>query len=420
MPGAAERLAAIAAGVQSRGAAAAAPAGASSAVSHRSSEALQADPQALKRLVVDALDDRGWGSVDPSCIEIEADGIGLGGSKTYKVSAPAGGGLTPTRVALHSRASSLSPESEARTAAAARLFGQAGLAPERLAEGTDWFIEPWEGNGQPTWATVADMRVLGREVAKVHALPIGWFQPFRTQLKEDFPIYADVPDGCHIWWNSCRTDGSTGDFYTAGRDEEWAAAFVQPLFTPHTQAGARIVTCHGDLHAGNMISFTQDCAMEDGSVKFLDLEFAHVSNACSDLGYACFHYEDMPLKDVGIARDPPDAMRRAFLQSYLEATGEPSGERDVDALLIDACLGACGHHFGPCGLPQLGGDMEALARFRQHASELLRSESEQAMFHERGPEGWFAQRGYVQHLQHVHPDNIAFFKFLGRIMAAEP
>ena len=410
MPGAAERLAAIAAGVQSRGAAGAAPA--SSAVSHRSSEALQADPQALKRLVVDALDDRGWGSVDRSCIEIEADVIGLGGSKTYKVSAPAGGGLTPTRVALHSRASSLSPESEARTAAAARLFGQAGLAPERLAEGTDWFIEPWEGNGQPTWATVADMRVLGREVAKVHALPIGWFQPFRTQLKEDFPIYADVPDGCHIWWNSCRTS----DFYTAGRDEEWAAVYVQPLFTPHTQAGARIVTCHGDLHAGNMISFTEDCAMEDGSVKFLDLEFAHVSNACSDLGYACFHYEDMPLKDVGIARDPPDAMRRAFLQSYLEATGEPSGERDVDALLIDACLGACGHHFGPCGLPQLWGDMEALARFRQHASELLRSESEQAMFHERGPEGWFAQRGYLQHLQHVHP----WSKFLGRIMAAEP
>lgn len=410
MPGAAERLAAIAAGVQSRGAAGAAPA--SSAVSHRSSEALQADPQALKRLVVDALDDRGWGSVDRSCIEIEADVIGLGGSKTYKVSAPAGGGLTPTRVALHSRASSLSPESEARTAAAARLFGQAGLAPERLAEGTDWSIEPWEGNGQPTWATVADMRVLGREVAKVHALPIGWFQPFRTQLKEDFPIYADVPDGCHIWWNSCRTS----DFYTAGRDEEWAAVYVQPLFTPHTQAGARIVTCHGDLHAGNMISFTEDCAMEDGSVKFLDLEFAHVSNACSDLGYACFHYEDMPLKDVGIARDPPDAMRRAFLQSYLEATGEPSGERDVDALLIDACLGACGHHFGPCGLPQLGGDMEALARFRQHASELLRSESEQAMFHERGPEGWFAHRGYLQHLQHVHP----WSKFLGRIMAAEP
>ena len=37
-----------------------------------------------------------------------------------------------------------------------------------------------------------------------------------------------------------------------------------------------------------------------------------------------------------------------------------------------------------------------------------------------GPEGWFAQRGYSQHLQHVHPGLIDAFKFLGRIMAAEP
>ena len=40
-------------------------------------------------------------------------------------------------------------------------------------------------------------------------------------------------------------------------------------------------------------------------------------------------------------------MRRAFLESYLDAMGDASTKQDVDALLIDVTLAACGHHFGP-------------------------------------------------------------------------
>merc|ERR1712113_1056663 len=147
------------------------------------------------------------------------------------------------------------------------------------------------------------------------------------------------------------------------------------MFAPQTTAGARIVTCHGDLKEPNMISLAEGCAMQVDAVKFVDLEFAHATAACYDLAYVCFHYEDMPEKEKVVQRDDVGAMRHAFLESYLQAMGDPATNRDVEALLVDVTLAACGHHFGPIGQNSPAGrELEPLKRFKQQAARLLASE----------------------------------------------
>ena len=364
---------------------------------------------AIGLLAAEALRGCGWNGVDRDSIQVE-DLSGAGGSKTYKISVT-GGGVTPAAVAFHSRDGSLSKKSEERTAAAALLFGKHGLSPRRLAQGVDWFIESWKGYGQPTWATADDMRALGKEVAKVHKLPIEWYAPFRAQLKEEFPLYTKVPDNSHIWWYSCRT----ADLVTPhGTDPEWLAEYVQPMFTPQTKVGSRIVTCHGDLHAGNMISLVEGRSMQ--ATQFVDLEFSHVSAACYDLAYVMFHYEDMPLKDKDIKRDDVGIMRQTFLKSYLESMGQPCAKQDVDALFMDATLAACGHHFGL--FKPWSCDVDALKRFRQHAAELLASGAEQKIFRARGPEGWLAMRGYEVSASCLDKNLLKAFKFLDRIVTS--
>ena len=392
---------------------------------------LHADLPALKRLVVAALQAQAgcWGDVaDPEeQVEIQTDDVGCGGSKTFQLTVKLEG-CEPRRVALHSRATresggTLTKESEARLGAASRLLTGFGLSPKRLAEGADWYIEVWEGRGQPRWRTTADMRVLGRQVAKLHQLPTDWYDPFRDQLKHElFPgLYSSTPDACHVWWYACRTEFMFDEELMA--DEEWKRSFFRPLFIPLSKAGGRLVTCHGDLHAGNFVSLAEGAAMEDGKLLFIDLEFAHVSNAASDLGYVCFHYEDMPDKDKDLeGREPPEAMRRAFLESYLEVMEENPTKEDVDTLYIDACLGACGHHFGLCGHQNVfGRDSNELRRFRGLAEELRTQETERASFVELGAEGWFAKKGYkhVFEDKEIDPGVLEAFRWLGRICSSK-
>jgi len=341
--------------------------------------------------VADALKNRGWGKVDRDSIQVQ-DYSGGGGSKTYKVWAT-GVDVTPTHVALHSRADVVKEEqmSEERTEAAALLFGDHGLAPRRLVQGVDWYVEPWLGYGQPTIRTCADMQVLGREVAKIHQLPTEWYDPFRVGLKREFSCLADIPDDSHAWWYACRMKACIDP----DSHPDWAPKYLQPLFTPLTEAGGKIVTCHGDLHAENYISMLEDCSVQDGKLLFSDLEMAHVSAACSDLAYVVYHGEDRNNRQP--YQDDNDTMRRAFLKSYLEAMGAPSTKQDIDALLIDVTLAACYHHFGPVGIcSEWYRDLEALANFKQHAAELIGSEAEQATFHQVGPEAWLAGIGCDQ------------------------
>ena len=129
-------------------------------------------------------------------------------------------------------------------------------------------------------------------------------------------------------------------------------------------------------------------------------------------------------------KDPPmserpdvGAMRRSFLEAYLHAMGDASSKEDVNALLIDTCLAACGHHFGIAGqhspIFDYNLDPEAisgLTRFKEHAAELLASDAEQHRFHEVGPEGWFALKGYGKLIKTNSSEGVLdAFRFFSRI-----
>merc|ERR1712203_1120889 len=92
-------------------------------------------------------------------------------------------------------------------------------------------------------------------------------------------------------------------------------------------------------------------------------------------------------------------------------------------------LAACGHHFGPvgqhCPLFRYGKPegaeeraeaIEGLKRFKEQAVALQASSDEQAIFRERGPEGWMVSQGYDKLLAPMYPDFSGNFKFFDRIV----
>ena len=306
------------------------------------------DFDAQAALVASALP--GWQDVDPATITVE-DKSGYGGSRTFKVTAAA---AQPPAVALHSRnmveetthktdGGCVDHASEERQEAAATAFAKADCAPRRLAQGGDWFIECWEGE-QPwnsregKWDSLTDdeLRDAARLLAKVHtSVPIGWFETHRDKIKQRNKSFEGCPQGSHAWLTASRLHWFEGDensdpehvakavqFYmNAGCDSETASS-MHPL-------AARIVTCHGDFHPSNYI-------LRSNGLVCVDLEFACVSSAVTDLAYC-----NMWLHGA--------AKRTVFLTAYMNACGTTPTAAEVDALRFD-CEAAFLRVFHPAKL----------------------------------------------------------------------
>jgi len=94
--------------------------------------------------VADALVDTCWKGVDRRRIWVQSCS-GAGGSQTFKVTAES---CEPPSVAFKVDCIEDAPEdplSDGRRDAAVGALMAAGLYPQRLASGSDWFIEPWAG-----------------------------------------------------------------------------------------------------------------------------------------------------------------------------------------------------------------------------------------------------------------------------------
>ncbi len=148
------------------------------------------EDEALAALVKTVLGDT-WAHVQLCDIKVE-DKSGEGGSATYRITAKR---AVPETVALHGRSEDVvaDPLSEPRTEAAAQLFATNKLGPRRLAQGGDWFIEPWVGSGRPTFHTEEKFWELGQPVAKIHMLPTDWYDEWREKLCEAMPALREVP-----------------------------------------------------------------------------------------------------------------------------------------------------------------------------------------------------------------------------------
>ncbi|CAK0789214.1 unnamed protein product [Prorocentrum cordatum] len=113
----------------------------------------------------------GWSGVDRSTIVVQ-NVSAEGGGSVYKVSAD---GAMPPKVALHVWDEESDDILKERTTAAALVFASAGLGPKRLAHGGDWFVEPWEGSGEPEW-TDEKLVEVAELVAKVHRISPEWYE----------------------------------------------------------------------------------------------------------------------------------------------------------------------------------------------------------------------------------------------------
>ena len=293
--------------------------------------------EAIAELVAGVLPN--WAGIDTEEIQVR-DVSGHGGSKTYKVTAPEG--TEPPCVALHSRSESVTSEeiSEPRLMAAAIALHQAGLAPRRLAQGGDWYIVEWAGKalGQPFGGCDATEEELGTMLARIHKVPTDWYAPFRDKIRAQMPAFTRVLDeGNHAWWYSAR-----GQEWLDGFDGDEMATWAALLPPPVSKLGRRIVTVHGDFHAGNLIRDS-----DDGTVlKAIDLEFAGVFYAAHDLSYAPV------LCNINSA-----AKKRAFFAAYIaETNGAPATAEEVNDLAVDAELFIIGRFFGPLACFHLKGD----------------------------------------------------------------
>lgn len=276
------------------------------------------DKTGLGAIVLQALSSHtGWSSItDGGALDVK-DVSGLSGSKTYKVTPPAEVQASPPAVALHERPSDHDELFMKRMGAACNALASADVAPRRLAEGGDWFIEAWDAVGP--WPE--DWACFGELLARVHQVPTDWFEEFRTPLdpKNYGKAGGATPPGSHAWVFIARglfRDG-LGSLTEPGLFADWAES--GPIGPVHP-AAKQVVTVHGDYHPGNTVYLGPDRGMQ-----CVDFEFTCVGSAIWDLsfGYACCGGNLEHAK--------------VFLTSYLTALGQdPSTWME---LALDACLG---------------------------------------------------------------------------------
>lgn len=298
----------------------------------------------LAEMSVESLQKSGfWLDLDVSQVNVE-DCSGAGGSFTYRIS-HAGIDVYPSAVALHSRTETVTNDdiSESITEAAAIVLAKANLTPPRLAHGSDWFLELWEGKGAPSPDANKLPARLGKKIAEMHSsVDTEWYDSFRQKLKERYPFLRDASDGSHIWYYANRADEW---LVKDGKTEAWQQAYCSTLYEPVSKIGTRIVTTHGDLHRENLIEtkttnetnqYQQDSNgngnSADTELKFIDLEFTIVTHAIQDLAYvinACEwgkQYEHW---------NNDNENHRAFLRAYLEAMERFDRKNDVTTHLVD-------------------------------------------------------------------------------------
>jgi len=273
----------------------------------------------------------GWCDIDPLHLSVKTS-HGHGGGKTFKVSAPSEVCASPPAVAVHiccqhePRASAIS-----RATDASAVFAAAGLAPTCLAQGRNFYIEAWEGYGQASLKTLEDFQNLGSILAQIHALPTGWFDKHRKQLISQLPALGQAPYGSHVW--TLIHPGVVDHFKSI--TEEVMQAFVgEPLVAPMHPIASRIVTCHIDLHTGNLLN-------ADKGFMCIDFESACVTFAASDLALAMALSKHAGEK----ACLSPIEVKRAVVRSYLQELDESFDPVDVEDLIFEAELArACYLH----------------------------------------------------------------------------
>lgn len=106
---------------------------------------------------------------------------------------------------------SVEPSSEERLGAAVQAFAKAGVHPPKLAQGGDWYIDAWAGeqpwnDREKEWdsITMQELQDAAQLLARVHAVPIGWYDTHREKIMEQNPLFRECSMGSHAWLTASR------------------------------------------------------------------------------------------------------------------------------------------------------------------------------------------------------------------------
>lgn len=299
------------------------------------------DMQHIGRIVAPEV----WGEaalLTPELVTVQ-DKSGLGGGRVYFVSME---NADPPIVVLKVQGEqSASPLSSKRVNAAIDVFRTNGLAAKKIAQGEDWYVDPFAGvscvedyfHFDHTLAPAASIAKL---TAQIHETPTDWYEPFRAAaIDRDPEIGATLSQTLpysHCWnpFGYGLENGMVfigGGFPSPDTAREIMALQVQSgvfhkfleaeCFHPRSEAGQRLVTCHMDIKPDNIL-------INKNGLIAIDLEFTCVGPAVNDFGHMMIFWLGSQLKSY--------EFRYAFLATYLEAACLPANDEAVRSLMLDA------------------------------------------------------------------------------------
>ena len=189
--------------------------------------------------------------------------------------------------------------------------------------------------------TPEDFAAMGSLLGRLHSTPTDWFDKHREAFLSTYPKMQAFASSQSLFRDLMMSKVPVGDWVNAVltwrddkriRDESWTEADLVAaweLLVPRNKVLARLVNTHNDFHRGNMVK------LDDGTLKFVDLDTVCVAPAHYDLGMllqrtirgSC-EVGAQPAKDQATCK-------RAALRAYLREFGEDSSDLAIDDLLLE-------------------------------------------------------------------------------------
>ena len=302
---------------------------------------LGADDTLIAQLAAEALADGTTSTPELSVKDIS----GNSGAKTYLcldgelprciVKVQSGGGIMDSH-----------PNTAARVSAAASVMRAEGIAPPVIMRGADFHVEASAGTSVMKDffhfdEDLAPPAALAGLLAKLHALPVDWYDALKdTFLQRDPSIAAilkDAPDYAPCWclpWTGLDTgmpvlgvgnpNAETAKKILSLELETgvFEKIMLHPAFQPTSDAARRQVVVHNDFKPDNVLRDP-----ETGALTAIDYDLVQVGPAVMDFG--------LPYMMWLGARFTTFEFRQTFIRDYLNAAGLPSTDADVRAMMLD-------------------------------------------------------------------------------------
>uniref|UniRef100_A0A7S1A3Z5 Uncharacterized protein n=1 Tax=Noctiluca scintillans TaxID=2966 RepID=A0A7S1A3Z5_NOCSC len=280
-----------------------------------------------------------WSSFDASTVAVKQIEKGL--LNTFSLSASPQGieaQVFPSKVSLVPRGQTFA----GRCADSARILASAhGVAPRRICNcGTDWLLETCEGTLHPHLDTSEDWERWGTLLAKVHRLPVNWFEFHRDQLTKQFPCLFGLPPGSRVWSHVVGRD-----IHFFGVSEAVLSSLMEASLCTQHPVTSRVVTSLCNFQPLHVVT-------GDSGPKIVNFDAACVTHAVQDLSAQ--------------VSGAPTPEKHAFLRRYMEEMGADAANSEVEKAMVDCQLASLfddtfdGCLLGPQALADLFGNTAGL------------------------------------------------------------